>query len=117
DEAIASLALPDVKPDGRVIRRPPRVTMFAYDPTMTRYALRFRDGTIEVRSVADDREIARLQARGDGPTSIFDFSPDGRYLATTHYPDYSLTAWDLGKPAVAVDDAGVVHAARFSPDS
>jgi serine/threonine protein kinase/WD40 repeat protein/tetratricopeptide (TPR) repeat protein len=117
DEAIASLALPDLKPDGRVIRRPPGLTMFAIDPAMTRYALRFRDGTIEVRSVADDREIARLQARGDGPTSIFDFSPDGRYLATTHYPDYALSAWDLGKPAVAVDDAGIVHAAQFGPDS
>ena len=49
---------------------------------MTRYALRFRDGTISVRRVADDREIARFQARGDRDVFIFDFSPDGRYLAT-----------------------------------
>ena len=54
---------------------------------MTRYALRFRDGTIQVRRVADDQEIARFQARGDREIFVFGFSPDGRYLATTHSPD------------------------------
>ena len=53
---------------------------------MTRYALRFRDGTISVRRVADDQEIARFQARGDREICVFAFSPDGRYLATTHTP-------------------------------
>jgi serine/threonine protein kinase/WD40 repeat protein/tetratricopeptide (TPR) repeat protein len=117
DEAIASLALPDLKPDGRVIRQPEGLAMFTFDPSMTRYALRFRDARIEVRDVVDDREVARFQAGVDGPASIFEFSPDGRYLATTHYPGYSLSAWDVGKLAVAVEDKGIVHAARFSPDS
>ena len=54
---------------------------------MTRYALRFRDGTISVRRFADDREIARFPARGDRDIWIFGFSPDGRYLATTHVPE------------------------------
>ena len=38
DEAIACLALPDLKPTGRVIHRPPGVIAVAFDPTMTRYA-------------------------------------------------------------------------------
>src|SRR5262249_30971257 len=46
-----------------------------------------------------------------------DFSPDGRYLATRHYPGYALTAWEVGRQTVAVDDAGIVHATQFSPDS
>ena len=60
------MALPDLKPD-RPGHHPARreSSPCAFDSTMTRYALRFRDGTIQVRRVADDQEIARFQARGD----------------------------------------------------
>ena len=98
DEAIACLALPDLKPTGRVITLPARRrSLFAFDSTMTRYALRFRDGTIQVRRVADDQEIARFQARGDREIFVFGFSPDGRYLATTHFPGGALTVWDIDR--------------------
>ena len=50
DEAIACLALPDMRQVGRVIHRPLDVFSVAFDPTMTRYAFRFRDGTILVRA-------------------------------------------------------------------
>ena len=53
DLAIAALALPDLQPTGRVIHRPPGAIAAAFDATMTRYALRFRDGTISVRRVAE----------------------------------------------------------------
>ena len=76
---------------------------------MTRYALRFKDGTIQVRRVADDQEVARFQARGDREVQILSFSPDGRYLVTTHYPGHALTAWDVDRRVVAVNDAGLVH--------
>ena len=65
DEAIAAWPCPTWSPTGRVITQPPGVVAVAFDPTMTRYALRFRDGTISVRRVADDGEVARFQARGD----------------------------------------------------
>ena len=80
---------------------------------------RFRDGTIQVRRVADDQEIARFQARGDRDIWVFGFSPDGRYLATTHRPGLALTVWDVDRRAVAVNDPGPVSAyvAKFSPDS
>ena len=61
DEAIASLALPDLRPTGRVIHRPSGAFDVAFDPTMTRYALLFRDGTIQVRLVADDLELVRFR--------------------------------------------------------
>jgi serine/threonine protein kinase/WD40 repeat protein len=119
DEAIACLALPDLKPTGRVITRPPGVITFAFDSTMTRYALRFRDGTISVRRVADDQEIAHFQGRGDREIAVFGFSPDGRYLATTHFPGAALTVWDGERHSIALnDEAGVAgSAAKFSPDS
>src|SRR5262249_12813920 len=94
DEAIACLALPDLTPTGRVIARPPGIHVATFDSTMTRYALWFKDRTIQVRRIADDQEVARFQARGDA-VHIVGLSPDGRYLATTHSPGFALTAWDV----------------------
>jgi serine/threonine protein kinase/WD40 repeat protein len=120
-EAIACMALPDLEPTGPVLARPPNVIAFAFDSTMTRYAFRFRDGTISVRRIADDQGIARFQARGDRDIVVFGFSPDGRYLATIHRPDGDLTVWDIDRRAVALDDHGPVATwdgiAKFSPDS
>jgi eukaryotic-like serine/threonine-protein kinase len=116
DEAIAALALPDLKPTGRVITQPPGVAAAAFDAAMTRYALRFRDGTISVRRIADDREVARFQARGDRFIWVFGFSPDGRYLATMSPRDGVLTVWDIERRAIALNVPGD-RTARFSPDS
>jgi eukaryotic-like serine/threonine-protein kinase len=118
DEAIAALALPDLEPAGRVITQPAGVIRTAFDATMTRYALRFRDGTISVRRVADDGEVARFQARGDREFWVFGLSPDGRYLATTHFPGTALTVWDIDRRAIALEDPGNIwRGARFSTDS
>ena len=120
DEAIACLALPDLKATGRVIHSARRERcLIAFDPAMTRYALRFRDGTVQVRRVADDEEVARFEARGDRDVFVFGFSPDGRYLATTHTPGFALTVWDIDQRAVVAERprARGGLAARFSPDS
>jgi WD40 repeat protein/tetratricopeptide (TPR) repeat protein len=119
DQAIACLALPDLEPTGRAITRPPGVIAGAFDLALTRHALRFRDGAVSVRRVADEQEIARFKARGDRDISVFGFSPDGRYLATTHRPDPALSVWDIDRRAVALEDPGPVNdsAAKFSPDS
>jgi eukaryotic-like serine/threonine-protein kinase len=121
DEAIACLALPDLRPEPgrRIIRRPPGAEWAVFDPTLTRYALRFKDGTILVRRVADDEEVASFHARGDREIEVFRFSPDGRYLATNHYPGSAVTVWDIERRAVSIDDPGPVpsSAAQFSPDS
>jgi hypothetical protein len=97
DEAIACLALPDLKPDPtiRVIRRPLGVDLVAFDATMTRYALRYRDA-VQVRRVADDQQIAHFQDRGDHDIYVLSFSPNGRYLATTYNNQaIALKVWDL----------------------
>ena len=91
----------------------------AFDPTLTRYALRFKDGTISIRRVADDEEVDHFQARGDRGISVLSFSPNGRYLATNHYPDRGVTVWDVERGAVLIEDPGplAAAAAQFSPDS
>ena len=116
---IACLALPDLKPTGRVIDQPAGTLLFCFDSGMKRYALRLVSGTILVRRVADDREVARFQAQGDREIFVFAFSPDGRYLTTTHFPGSALTVWDIDRNAIAVAEPGPVAgtAARFSPDS
>ncbi|HEX4070202.1 MAG TPA: WD40 repeat domain-containing protein, partial [Planctomycetaceae bacterium] len=72
-----------------------------------------------VLNIADNREIARFEARGNREILLFSFSPDGRYLATTHYPGYGLTVWDIDRREIAVNDRGSSYSltARFSPDS
>ena len=120
DEAIACLAIPDLEAGGPAIRRPPGAVAFAFDAGMTRYAFRFRDGSILVRRVTDDREIARFRARGDRDIWIFALSPDGRYLATSQQqPGLGLTLWDVDERKVVVDEPGPVAISSniFSADS
>jgi serine/threonine protein kinase len=69
DEAIACMALPDLKETGRVIRRPPGALATAFDSTMTRYALRFSD-TVAVRRMSDDEEVVRFKAPGRAPRCL-----------------------------------------------
>jgi eukaryotic-like serine/threonine-protein kinase len=119
NEAIACFALPDLEATGRVIEQPAGTGWFCFDQGMNRYALRLLSGTILVRRVADDQEIARFQARGDRTVAVFAFSPNGRYLTTTHVPGNALIVWDVDRNTVAAPDLGPVagSAARFSPDS
>ena len=119
DQAIACLALPDAEADRPAINLPAGTLLFCFDSGMKRYALRLASGTILVRRVADDQEVTRFEARGDREIFVFAFSPDGRYLATTHSPGHALTVWDVDQNTVALDEPGPVAgtAARFSPDS
>ena len=120
DEAIACMALPDLKATGRAIPWPQGAFMHAFDSTLTRYALRFHGGSVQVRRVTDDHEIARFQARGDRDIRVLEFSPDGRYLATTNLPGNSLTVWDVERGTVVLNDPRPIswgEAAKFSPNS
>jgi len=118
DEAIACMALPDLESTGRVITKPGGVIASVFDSTMTRYALRFRDGAVSLRLVADDREVARFQAGAAWTAWIFDFSRDGRYLATADPPGGLLRVWDLDRRLLALSaPTPDSWPARFSPDS
>jgi eukaryotic-like serine/threonine-protein kinase len=115
DEVIACLALPDLREIRQVFRRQQGVFVVAFDSAMTRYALRFHDGTVLVKNVDDNQEIARFRAQGDRDIFVFGFSPDGRYLATTQVPANAVTVWDVDRQTVAVNHQGG-KSANFSPD-
>jgi eukaryotic-like serine/threonine-protein kinase len=119
DEAIACMALPDMKPAGPPIRTPEGMIKFAFDTGMTRYAVRLLDGTILVRRMGDDQEIARFTAHGDRGIWIHALSPDGRYLATEDWPSRAVAVWDINRAALCLRDPGPVSdfAAGFSPAS
>jgi eukaryotic-like serine/threonine-protein kinase len=118
DLAIACMALPDLKPTGRIIGRPTGVVVTAFDPSMRRYAHIFRDGRVTVRRSGEDIEIAAFKAPAVRDVWFFDFSPDGRYLAASQTPVGGLTVWDVDERRTALTVRGDVgHGVRFSPDS
>ena len=103
DEAIASLALPDLRPAGRVIHRPSGAFDVAFDPTMTRYATLVprRDNPGPARR---RRPGTRTIPRGDREFFGFGFSPDGRYLATRDSQGHALTVWDIDQRMACLND-------------
>jgi serine/threonine protein kinase/WD40 repeat protein len=118
DLAIACMALPDLKPTGRVIDRPMGLYTTAFDPKMTRYAHIFRDGRVTVRRCSDDLEIAAFKAPIVQNLWFFGFSPDGRYLAVSQTPIGGLAVWDVEQRRTALSvPGGVGNGVRFSPNS
>ena len=115
ESEVACLALPDLRKTGRVIPWPSGASMVAFAPAMNRFAARFHDGSVLVKNVDDDQQVARFQAQGDRDIFVFGFSPDGRFLATTQLPANTLTLWDVDQHAVAVNFPDG-DSATFSPD-
>jgi hypothetical protein len=117
-EAIAALALPDVE----VVREwegwPAGTVGPEFDDNLERYALLATDGTMSVRRVSDDSEIARWQ---EGTVSQLRFSPDGRFLCVCHSPSGRLTVrrLDVPEPIICHQETKARNgeAMEFSPDS
>ena len=86
DEAIACLALPDMRP---VRIWPPGADLGpCVDPSFTLFAMPRHDGTLSIRRTGDDREIQRLPPAEQWPAASFlRFSPDHRHLAAAYLID------------------------------
>ena len=118
DEMIACLALPDLKPIEPAVTLPPGTIASTFDRAMTRRALRYRDETISVRRVVDDREIGRFRVAGDRDCFILEFSPDGRYLASEDVPSRALNVWDVDRQRLVLRDPRAISwQAPFRSDS
>jgi serine/threonine protein kinase/WD40 repeat protein len=116
NEAIACLALPDV----RVVKEwdgyPASSMGISFDGALKRYARLDAKGFVTVRQLADDAELYKLSATAPGDAALR-LSADGRFLALW-YPQGRLKVWQLAGPEPpVVGEAENTTAMNFSPDS
>jgi serine/threonine protein kinase/WD40 repeat protein/tetratricopeptide (TPR) repeat protein len=92
DEAVACLALPDLRVDRSWDGWPAGSWQVAFDADLERYARADRQGNVSVRRMTDDAELWNLPPSGPGET-LLRMSPDGRFLAVE--ASWNLRVWDL----------------------
>jgi WD40 repeat protein/tRNA A-37 threonylcarbamoyl transferase component Bud32 len=122
-EAIAALALPDLRVLQEWPVETPLGTRFAFDARLERYAHYDARGNLLVREVASPEKLLRLSGPGRPPKHAwFHFSPDGQYLAVRQElagsPNHAAL-WDLRAPSAQHEVAlptGTTFLA-FRPDS
>jgi WD40 repeat protein len=113
-EAIAAMALPDIRLGHEWEPSSGAWNGYTFDSTYERYALSNKDGEVTVRSVADDRVLRRfviIPPEGPNEGVWLHFSPGDRYLAAYYVDSVNRPTfvWDLddpqGRPLLAVSDA------------
>ncbi len=128
DEAVACLALSDLRPVREWQGWPPGSSSgLAFDGGLRHYARSDGQGNVSVRRVADDRELVPLP--GDGPggpksgAATMEFSPDGRLLAVRYWHRFAGAAanfwlWDWRGRRVVLQPSSAVESSAhaFSPD-
>jgi serine/threonine protein kinase/WD40 repeat protein len=124
-EAIAALALPDLElvQEWRI---PANAIGLDLDRDLERYALLATDGTVHVRRLSDDAEIAHWQeptngAAWPGGEGSFRLSPDGRFVCIRHSTLHRLIVRKVDGPEPVIchkgDNVRDGWAMSFSPDS
>ncbi len=126
-EAIACLALPDIRPEKSWEGFPLGSSRaLAFDAGLEHYARSDGKGNLSVRRVEDDRELALLPGRGPslpgiGASDLL-FHPGGALLAVKYWDARSggastLCVWDWQRRVRAFQPAfAVTNAFAFSPD-
>jgi WD40 repeat protein len=110
NEAIACMALPDLRLARQWDYGIPRCYGLAFDADLERYAFSDQQGAISIRRFADNRELLRLPGGHGGgvPAWVLQFSPDHRFLAARCHPlngdTKTILVWDIGK-ATATGEA------------
>jgi serine/threonine protein kinase/WD40 repeat protein len=124
NEAIACLALPDVRLEKEWEGNTPGTNGLAFDARFERYAWSFKDEGVRICRVADQQELLRLPTLPAERVSRWlrpRFSSDGRFLGvwyTTWTSQRPLQVWEL-KPGVFQPLLTLADAAtepEFSPD-
>jgi eukaryotic-like serine/threonine-protein kinase len=115
NEAIACLAVPDLRPGKSWNALVPGTACLAFDGDYQRYARANEQGSISVRRVADDQELARLDAFGKPVQSLL-FSPDGQFLAV-HAKDGRMQVWHVERGQAILAESSPGSGWDFSPDS
>jgi serine/threonine protein kinase/WD40 repeat protein len=126
-EAIAALALPDVELLREWEGWPAGTVGLDFDGNLERYARLTKAGTVSVRRVRDDAEIARWHEQGEGewPKAEWNlgFSLDGRFVCIRHPTSGRLTVrrLDGSQPVICYqgpkgEKTGPGWPMHFSPD-
>jgi serine/threonine protein kinase len=115
DEAIAAMALPDVRHVPGWNSTPPTTLAVAFDQQYRRCARSDTTGMISVRIIPEDREILRIAARPIVGRCL-QFSPDDRFLLALE-EGFRARTWRIedGKQALPSDLCGC-RAYAFSPN-
>lgn len=122
DEAIACLALPDIRWDRVWQPSEPGLPdpTVDFDSSLQRYFIHYRPmGRISVRGVQDDRELVSLPENAVARILTESrFSPDGRYLVRA--TEEASEIWDIDAAQLSVtipiETRRVGDPFRFSPD-
>ncbi|MDG3008217.1 WD40 repeat domain-containing serine/threonine-protein kinase [Paludisphaera mucosa] len=114
DEAVACMALPDLRPGRRSIPWPDGTRTIEFPSSYDRYARLDEAGGASVRRMEDDAEILKIPPLGRELVD-FQFSPDGRFLAIGSAGE-GLRIWgvDAARPLFPGPLAGATLA--FSED-
>jgi serine/threonine protein kinase/WD40 repeat protein len=118
NEAIACLALPDLRLAREWDGWPAGSHTADFDGTLQLYARTDVRGAVSIRRVADDVQIADLP--GPGPCEAWPrLSPDDRFIAVWYRPFGGFKLWDLqgGRPALLFKKEKDVVGFDFAPDS
>ena len=114
DEAIAAMALADVRRVPMRHSSPPGTVAVAYDSQYRCYARAESRGIISIRRLPDDQEIRRIDSGPLLEKYLF-FSPDDRFLLGLG-EGYRLRLWRVADGETYLQDAlGGCRAHAFSP--
>src|SRR5262249_33389622 len=115
DEAIAAMALPDVRRGAGWHSSPPGTAAVAYGGQYRLYARADDEGVISIRGISDDQEVRRITSGLTAPIGLF-FSPDERFLLGLGKAD-TLRVWGVADGQRALrDELGGCGAHAFGPD-
>lgn len=115
DEAIACLANPDFGVVRSWQATETWLARVAFDTKLEKYAQGHLNGTIVIRRVSDDAELARFPSPGDTVWGL-KFSPDGNYLEARYHPPRArvreICVWDVRSGEKVLSEQGDF---RFAP--